>query len=263
MAITVKLRGTSSGLVLSLSGEGGFEEARRAMRSVLRERQPFLDGAGVVLDCGNLALETEELRVVIDECASAGLDVVAVVCANESTRACAQGLGFPMRAESGSHGDNEDKRGGHPAAVDVAEGQCAVVTGVVRSGTSVRHSGTVVVFGDVNAGAEIVAGGSVVVWGRLRGTVHAGAAGDEKAVVCALQLEPTQLRIGSSIARAPDEPGSDRGPEVARVQDGLIVVDAWPARRGVRTLIAANGIGATINGWGAVVARSIRRWLRL
>jgi septum site-determining protein MinC len=92
----------------------------------------------------------------------------------------------------------------------------------------VRHTGHVVVVGDVNPGAEIIAGGDVVVWGRLRGTVHAGAGGDAAAVVCALVLAPTQLRIGSHIARSPGgEPGRRILPEVASVQGDQIVAKPW------------------------------------
>ncbi|MBK7894707.1 MAG: septum site-determining protein MinC [Anaerolineaceae bacterium] len=75
----------------------------------------------------------------------------------------------------------------------------------LRSGRSIYHEGHVVVIGDVNPGAEIVASGDVIVWGRLRGLVHAGALGDETAVICALELTPTQLRIADQIAISPDE----------------------------------------------------------
>jgi septum site-determining protein MinC len=86
----------------------------------------------------------------------------------------------------------------------------------------------VVVIGDVNAGAEVIAGGDIVIWGRLSGTVHAGATGDDQAVVCALDLDPTQLRIGKHIARPPEEtPGRRPVPEMAFVQEGRIIVRAW------------------------------------
>ncbi len=88
------------------------------------------------------------------------------------------------------------------------------VKGPLRSGGRVIFEGNVVVMGDVNPGAEIVAGGSVIVWGRLRGVVHAGAQGDEKAVVCALELAPTQLRIAGEIAVSPKKQGKSQ-PEVA------------------------------------------------
>ncbi len=89
------------------------------------------------------------------------------------------------------------------------------------------YEGSVVVLGDVNPGAEIVAAGSVLVWGRLRGKVEAGVGADATAVVCALDLAPSQLRIGPVIARAPDDPHHRPEPEVAQLRDGQIVVTAW------------------------------------
>jgi septum site-determining protein MinC len=84
----------------------------------------------------------------------------------------------------------------------------------------------VVILGDVNPGAEVIAGGNVVVWGKLRGVVHAGATGNERSVVCALDLTPTQLRIASHISVSPDRKGNPR-PEKAFVKDGILVAEAW------------------------------------
>jgi septum site-determining protein MinC len=86
----------------------------------------------------------------------------------------------------------------------------------------------VVVVGDVNPGAEIIAEGDVLVWGKLRGLVHAGARGNSNAIVGALTLAPTQLRIGSLIARAPEDKRNRNAPaEIARIKDGRIVVEPW------------------------------------
>lgn len=104
----------------------------------------------------------------------------------------------------------------------------ALVSRTLRSGQMVRFEGTVVVFGDVNPGAVVIADGNVFVWGRLRGMVHAGAAGDDSTVVGALELAPSQLRIGGLIARTPDvnkEPAL--GAELARVRNGRIVIENW------------------------------------
>jgi septum site-determining protein MinC len=86
----------------------------------------------------------------------------------------------------------------------------------------------VVIIGDVNAGAEVISGGDIIIWGRLRGTVHAGAMGDDQAAVCALDLAPTQLRIGKHIARPPEgKPRRKTVPEMAFVQEGIIIVKPW------------------------------------
>jgi septum site-determining protein MinC len=106
-----------------------------------------------------------------------------------------------------------------------------VVRRTLRSGQAINHPGHVVLIGDVNPGAEIVAGGDVIVWGKLRGTVHAGASGTDDAVVCALQLAPSQIRIGGLVARPPEwEQPSAHGQtvaEIASVQGGQIVVERW------------------------------------
>jgi septum site-determining protein MinC len=60
--------------------------------------------------------------------------------------------------------------------------------------------------------------------------VHAGAAGDESAVVCALDLAPAQLRIAGQIALSPERKG-DPKPEVARIRDGQLVAEPWALSR--------------------------------
>jgi septum site-determining protein MinC len=93
----------------------------------------------------------------------------------------------------------------------------------LRSGQRVQFSGNVVVIGDVNAGAEIEAGGDVVVLGNLRGTVHAGSGGRQDAVVVALNLHASQVRIGDLIGFVGTQKGFQQNAAVmARVQDGAV-----------------------------------------
>jgi septum site-determining protein MinC len=104
--------------------------------------------------------------------------------------------------------------------------EAVLVRRTLRSGFSLQYFGHVVVIGDANPGSEIVAGGDVVVWGRLRGMVHAGAEGNMDAVVCAMDLAPTQLRIADRIATTPKRKGKPQ-PEVARIVDGQVVAVPW------------------------------------
>ncbi|MEZ4636097.1 MAG: septum site-determining protein MinC [Caldilineaceae bacterium] len=132
----------------------------------------------------------------------------------------------------------------HPSAPDLVQLVSAppyLYRGTLRSGQIFRHAGSVIVVGDVNPGAQVVSGSDVYIWGRLRGVVHAGAMGDEKAVIGALDFEPVQVRIGGFIAMSPRGNASDPGrwfwkrqatdrPELAHVVKGQIVVDQWDAR---------------------------------
>ncbi len=111
---------------------------------------------------------------------------------------------------------------------DLVDENTILVQRTLRSGQSIRYNGNVVVLGDVNPGAEISAAGNVIVMGALRGVVHAGAGGDEKAVVLAFKLQPTQLRISNHITRPPDNESPDtEQPEMARIRDGVVTIEIF------------------------------------
>lgn len=97
----------------------------------------------------------------------------------------------------------------------------------LRGGRSVRHAGAVIILGDVNPGAEVKAGGDVIVWGKLRGLVHAGFPNDDSACVCALDLNPTQLRIADKITVPPKDPRRQPVPEMAVIREQHIVAERW------------------------------------
>ena len=115
-----------------------------------------------------------------------------------------------------------------PAAVLQARGETVIVSRTVRSGGKIDSTGSVVVLGDVNAGAEILANDDIIVVGALRGLAHAGAGGNEKAVIWAERILSPQLRIGNALAQAgTDSDASRDGPEVAHLKDGAIVLRPW------------------------------------
>ena len=109
-----------------------------------------------------------------------------------------------------------------PAAAQVAEPLYLQTT--LRSGSEIRHPGTVVIVGDLNPGSTVIANDDIMVWGRLRGIAHAGAEGNRECRIMALQMEPTQLRIADLVARAPDQPPTQFYPEVAHIADGRIQI---------------------------------------
>lgn len=101
--------------------------------------------------------------------------------------------------------------------------------GTVRSGQSLEFSGNLVVIGDVNPGAYVIASGDIIVMGRLNGVVHAGAEGEERAIVIGASFTPSQLRIAQYIGRPPDEyshSSKNRArTEKAFVKDGGIMIE--------------------------------------
>jgi septum site-determining protein MinC len=116
-----------------------------------------------------------------------------------------------------------------------------IVRGTVRSGESVQHPGDLVVLGDVNPGSEVLADGDIVVMGSLKGLPHAGASGDDKAAIIALDISSPRLRIGGCEAVSP--PSEDRSgrkqhkedtgagqPKIAYVRRSVIYVSPFAGR---------------------------------
>jgi septum site-determining protein MinC len=215
----IQIKGIRDGLLITLCGAAWPDMATAFVKNV-EERASFFQGARVALNVGEIELRVAELSALRDQLSERGIALWAVLSDSPITERTAQNLGMATRLSNPRPTFVREE--GDELPLDAAKW----IKGPLRSGGRVLFEGNVVVMGDVNTGAEIVAGGSVIIWGRLRGVVHAGAQGDEKAVVCALELIPTQLRIAGEIAVSPKKHGKSH-PEVARLKDGQLVADPW------------------------------------
>ncbi|HOG47114.1 MAG TPA: septum site-determining protein MinC [Anaerolineae bacterium] len=218
----VIIKGTRDGVALTI-GEGPWVELVAGLETRLRSTAGFFKGARVLMDVGARTVLQPELEQTAAALARYDMTLVSVISTNAETQAAAREAGLGLVVPQPARPDGEAK------TLPFVEG--ILLRRTLRSGQVARHEGHVAVIGDVNAGAEIIAGGDVIVWGKVRGIVHAGAMGDENAVVCALYLAPMQLRIGPHIARAPEgRPERPLAPEQAFVRDGTIVVEPWTIR---------------------------------
>jgi len=107
-----------------------------------------------------------------------------------------------------------------------SQGDLQIVKTIVRSGQVLHIEGSVMLLGDVNPGGTITATGNIYIMGSLRGMAHAGLEGDEKAIIAASHLRPTQLRIAGVISRPPDEWGTGEAfMEFAYIRSGAMEID--------------------------------------
>ncbi|MGQ9828972.1 MAG: septum site-determining protein MinC [Roseiflexus sp.] len=218
MTTLVAIKGGKEGLRLHLDDSAVWTDVLGALRSQLDQGAQFFNGARVVVDIGNRALTGEQFAELMALMREHHLETSALASTSRESRSAARAAGVVARPAARS------------IAAPTEPGEALFVRRTIRSGQIVRFQGHVTIVGDVNAGAEVIAGGSVVVWGRLRGTVHAGALGDRLAVICAIELRPTQLRIADLIARAPDGVAGGH-PEVAYIDGDQIAVESWERYR--------------------------------
>ena len=205
----VLIRGTKEGILVALGEGDDYLALKRRLEERLGSFARFFTGTEVTLEVGHRHLTPSQLR-----------ELEEIITREHGMRV----LRVRPARDLGS-----DLLEGAPG-----EGRATgVVKRTLRSGQRAGYDGNLVLFGDVHAGAEVVASGDVVVLGSLYGLAHAGARGAEDAVVAALRLRPTQIRIGGRIGRPPEDPGEggSDGPEIARVRDGQIVVERYTAMR--------------------------------
>ena len=217
---SLTFKGIREGLLVTLP-EGEWPELEKSLLEQVDQQGDFLKGAHLTIDVGNQILKAAEIGHLRDELSERGITLRAILSHSPTTEMSAQNLGLATRLSK-----PKPDRQIHTLDTELSGDAAVLVQRTLRSGHNIEFGGHVVVIGDVNPGAEIVAGGNVVVWGRLRGTVHAGADGNTEAVICALDLSPTQLRIADQISIAPPQRKKTR-PEIARLVDGQVVAEPW------------------------------------
>jgi septum site-determining protein MinC len=218
------MRGTREGIVMQLPADLPFATVLSQVRSHIDGNGDFFRLGEVVLDYGSRLPNVEEIHALRTLLLERGVRLRTVTAGEPAHQEMLRSWGFhPLRLVS-----DRDSQADAPAVSPEPERSALYVRRTLRSGASVQSDSDVIVLGDVNAGAEVLAGGDVIVWGALRGTVHAGMSGDFDAIICALRLTPTQLRIGSIYARPPDEPGERADtPMIVRVDGESLIVEPW------------------------------------
>ncbi len=216
----IEIKGIKDGLLIKI-GSGKWAKQEKALLEHINSQKDFFQGGRLALDVGNHILKAATLGALRDTLFDSDVKLWAILSDSPTTEKAAQALGLATRLTKPSPPQLRDRPS--PAI----RGEAALlVHRTFRSGQKVKHPSHIIILGDVNPGAEIIAGGSIIVWGHLRGVAHAGAEGDSKAVVCALDLSPTQLRIADRISVSPPG-GKDVQPEVARLEDGQVVAHPW------------------------------------
>lgn len=210
----VALKGTRDGLVLYLDPAADFGVLMNELDKLLNNSVQFLQGASVRCYSGEKEYTEDEHARLGTVLRKQQLKLTGWLTSEE--------VNVPGKSQSYA---TEDK-GTRLWEEGMVEGSCLFVERTLRSGKSVQFDGHVVVLGDVNPGAEIIATGNIVVLGALRGVAHAGATGERKALVSAYHLGPTQLRIADLVTRGPEDEADGRGPEIARIKDDQLIVEA-------------------------------------
>ena len=204
----VKIKGTRTGLQLSFASGAKFEDIKSDIVGKLEEGDKFfIRGTTVYIPKGTFPTDQmETLRRIFHR--------HGMLFRNElpKPKPVARPEQKPLMRPETKKSESE-------------EAPLMVINRTVRSGQEIRTKGSVLICGNVNPGSQVIAGGSIDIRGVCRGLVHAGAMGNEKAVIIADRLMPVQIRIANLVARAPDEGEKVDTPERASIKNSRIVIE--------------------------------------
>lgn len=220
----IAIKGVKDGLLINLSTTEEWQSVTAELALRIDEKVDFFAGANVTADLGNRPVPKYELSSLKALLERRGLTLTVVLSDSNTTIQSAMAL--DLRTETANQIPGRDRQETVPINPEESGTQGIMFRRTLRSGRTIHSDGHVVIFGDVNPGAKIIAAGDIIIWGKLRGMVHAGANGDESAIVCALDMNPNQLRIAGYIVTSPPDKRREIYPEVALIRDNQIVVEA-------------------------------------
>lgn len=208
---SVVIKGNRYGISVFLDPQADFETLIQEVAAKFRESSRFFRGAKMALSFEGKKLSDEQQREVADTItANSQVEILCILDQDEEKERLYQAA-IERRMQ------NEKANVGR------------FYKGTLRNGQVLESEGSVVILGDVNPGAKVIAVGNVIVLGALKGTACAGITGNEKVFIAALEMEPTQLRIGNALGRGGDTKERRKKqqlkPMIAFVGDGGIYVE--------------------------------------
>jgi septum site-determining protein MinC len=237
----IAIKGLRQGLLIVFSGPADepWLTRLRELETKLDSNASFFKGGTVAFDVRDMALSDADLQRSLALLKAHDVTLWAIVSTDAPTQARVRDLGLsdtlaapkpappqvmplPLNGSAGADApmvapapDDRTPHATHStpaqAAEEAAPASAEATDGLlarrrVRSGQVLRHPGHIVVIGDVNPGAQLIAGGDIIVWGKLQGSAHAGALGDTRAIICALDMSPSLVKIAdAALALRPGE----------------------------------------------------------
>ena len=222
---TVIIKGMQSGIVVMLDDKKDYDDLKEDIKNKFIESAKFLGKADIGISLEGRKLTDEQIKEILEIISeNTELNVVCVLTDNkEEDAAYRKMIEKNLNELITRKKKKEEKKKIKPEKLAIFH------KGNLRSGQELNLENSVIVMGDVNFGASIVSRGNVIVLGTLFGNVYAGSGGDKEAFVLALDMQPTQIRIGNVIARSSDDTRirrDDIEPKIAYVEDDRIYVEA-------------------------------------
>lgn len=186
MRSSVVIKSSKAGMTVILDSQIPFQELLEAIGKKFRESAKFWGAVQMTLTLeGRELTAKEELQIVDTITRNSQVEILCLLDTDaRRIERCEKALNDKLMELNSRTGQ--------------------FYRGTLEKGDVLESEVSVVVIGDVERGARIISKGNVIVLGALRGTAAAGMGGNPEAVVVALEMAPTQIRISDATSRFND-----------------------------------------------------------
>lgn len=205
MRNAVVIKGNKAGMTVIMDPDISFDELIHAVETKFRETARFWGSAQMTLTLeGRTLTAEEELQIVNTITDNSGIEILCLIDTDaKRIERCEKALNEKLMELSSATGQ--------------------FYKGTLRAGDVLESEASIVIIGDVEKGARVAAKGNVIILGSLKGTVHAGAAGNCDAVVVAFEMAPDQVKISDmNFQKAKSGKILGRGPMMILAENGRI-----------------------------------------
>ena len=207
MRHAVVIKSSKAGMTVILDDSLPFDELLAAIGTKFRESARFWGSVQMTLTLEGRELTPEEEFLIVDTITrNSQVEILCLLDTDaERIERCEKALNDKLMELNSQTGQ--------------------FYRGSLKKGDSLESEASIVVIGDVDHGARIIAKGNIIVLGELKGTAAAGMAGNREAVVVALEMAPTQIRISDATSRFNEKNKRlGRGPMIASVEQDEVLI---------------------------------------
>ena len=201
----VVIKGNKAGMTVYLDPALPFTELLEAVKKKFRETARFWGSAQMTLTLeGRDLTAAQEFAIVDTITKNSQIEVLCLLDTDaERIERCEKALNDKLMELNSQTGQ--------------------FYRGTLKRGDCLESEASIVVIGDVDCGARVSAKGNIIILGTLKGTAQAGLSGNRNAVVVAMEMAPSQVRI-SDLAFQKAEKGRllGWGPMMILVKNGRI-----------------------------------------
>lgn len=189
-ATSVIIKSYKNGLAVHLDPQADMETIKKDIAKTFKQSASFFKDAKMAISFEDRELDSNTERELVNIITNnSDLQITCIAGKNQITQQLLTNALNQIEYKS-----------------ELQKNVVQVYNGSLKDSMVMDVPGSILILGDVYPGSSIIANGDIYIYGGLYGQAFAGNNGDEKRIVCALDLNPEKLRIAGIKYKPAEKP---------------------------------------------------------